>query len=91
DDRKESRKLRMESCPARATLEAKGYQGALNDILKEGKKQGDRLKARRLYQSDGHSKALLKLFMFNEPPYAERHVRWCERTVGEVIPYFLLD
>lgn len=29
--------------------------------------------------------------MFNEPPYAERHVRWCERTVREVIPYFLLD
>ncbi|HEY4322473.1 MAG TPA: hypothetical protein VGN20_00765, partial [Mucilaginibacter sp.] len=33
----------------------------------------------------------LKLLMFNEPPYAERHVRWCERTVGEIIPYFLLD
>ncbi|MCF6408113.1 hypothetical protein L3C95_34815, partial [Chitinophaga filiformis] len=47
DDRKESRKLRMESCPARATLEAKGYQGALNDILKEGKKQGDRGKKSR--------------------------------------------
>ena len=29
--------------------------------------------------------------MFNEPPYAERHVRWCERTVREIIPYFLLD
>jgi len=28
-------------------LEAKGYQGALNDILKEGKKQGDRGKSRR--------------------------------------------
>jgi hypothetical protein len=34
----------MESCPARATLEAEGYQGALSDILKEGKKQGDRKK-----------------------------------------------
>jgi hypothetical protein len=32
-----------------------------------------------------------KLFMFNEPPYAERHVRGCERTVREIIPYFLLD
>jgi hypothetical protein len=32
----------MESCPARAMLEAEGYQGALNDVLKEGKKQGDR-------------------------------------------------
>jgi RNA-directed DNA polymerase len=29
--------------------------------------------------------------MFNEPPYTERHVRWCERTVREIIPYFLLD
>ena len=28
---------------------------------------------------------------FNKPPYAERHVRWCERTVREIIPYFLLD
>jgi hypothetical protein len=27
----------------------------------------------------------------NKPPYAERHVRWCERTVREIIPYFLLD
>ena len=27
----------------------------------------------------------------DKPPYAERHVRWCERTVREVIPYFLLD
>ena len=26
-----------------------------------------------------------------EPPYAERHVRWCERTHGELIPMFLLD
>lgn len=34
----------MESCPARAMLEAEGYQGALNDILKEGKKQGGRKK-----------------------------------------------
>ena len=23
----------------------------------------------------------------NKPPYAERHVRWCERTVREIIPY----
>jgi hypothetical protein len=34
----------MESCPARAMLEAEGYQGALSDILKEGKKQGNREK-----------------------------------------------
>jgi hypothetical protein len=27
----------------------------------------------------------------DKPPYAERHVRWCERTVREIIPYFLLD
>ena len=26
-----------------------------------------------------------------EPPYAERHVRWCERTHGELIPMLLLD
>src|ERR1035437_371888 len=25
-----------------------------------------------------------------EPPYAERHVQWCERTVRELIPHFLL-
>ena len=29
--------------------------------------------------------------IFYEPPYAERHVRWCERTVGKLITYFLLD
>jgi group II intron reverse transcriptase/maturase len=34
----------MESYPARAMLEAEGYQGALSDILKEGKKQGNRKK-----------------------------------------------
>ena len=27
----------------------------------------------------------------NKPPYAGRHVRWCERTVGEIIPHLLLD
>ena len=27
----------------------------------------------------------------NKPPYAERHVRWCERTVREIIPHLLLD
>jgi hypothetical protein len=37
----------MESCPARAMLEAEGYQGALSDILKEGKKQGNRRKKSR--------------------------------------------
>ena len=26
-----------------------------------------------------------------EPPYAERHVRWCERSHGEIIPMLLLD
>ena len=26
-----------------------------------------------------------------EPPYAERHVRWCERSHGELIPMLLLD
>ena len=26
-----------------------------------------------------------------EPPYAERHVRWCERTHGGLIPMLLLD
>ena len=24
--------------------------------------------------------------MFNEPPYAEPHVRWCERTAGVILP-----
>ena len=28
---------------------------------------------------------------FNKPPYAERHVRWCERTGSELIATFLLD
>ena len=26
-----------------------------------------------------------------EPPYAERHVRWCERTHEEIILMLLLD
>jgi hypothetical protein len=34
----------MKGYPARDMLEAKGYQGALSDILKEGKKQGNREK-----------------------------------------------
>jgi hypothetical protein len=38
----------MKSCPARAMLEAEGYQGALSDILKEGKKQGNRKKKSRV-------------------------------------------
>jgi hypothetical protein len=31
------------------------------------------------------------LLMFNEPPYAERHVRWCERTGNQLMITFLLD
>ena len=26
-----------------------------------------------------------------EPPLAEPHERWCERSVGEIIAYLLLD
>jgi hypothetical protein len=26
-----------------------------------------------------------------EPPYTEPYVRWCERTVAEIISYLLLD
>ncbi len=26
-----------------------------------------------------------------EPPYAERHIRWCDRMHGELIPMLLLD
>ena len=29
--------------------------------------------------------------MFNEPPYTERYVRWCERSVSEIITHLLLD
>jgi hypothetical protein len=29
--------------------------------------------------------------LFNEPPYTERYVRWCERSVDELIIYPLLD
>jgi len=29
--------------------------------------------------------------MFNEPPYAERHVRWCEGTGNQIMITFLLD
>jgi hypothetical protein len=29
--------------------------------------------------------------VFNEPPYAERHVRWCEGTGKEIIFTFPLD
>jgi len=32
----------------------------------------------------------LNLYLY-EPPYAERHVRWRERTVSEIITHFLLD
>ena len=28
---------------------------------------------------------------FNKPPYAERHVRWCERTGSQIMATFLLD
>src|ERR1035437_10199146 len=28
---------------------------------------------------------------FNKPPYAERHVRWCERTGSQLMATFLLD
>ncbi len=28
--------------------------------------------------------------MFNEPPYAERHVRWCEGTGNQIMITFLL-
>ena len=28
---------------------------------------------------------------FTEPPYTERYVRWCERTVIKLINYLLLD
>src|SRR5690606_17579421 len=27
----------------------------------------------------------------DKPPYAERHVRWCERTEREIIPFLLLN
>lgn len=26
-----------------------------------------------------------------EPPYTERYIRWCERTMGEIITHFLRD
>jgi len=26
----------------------------------------------------------MNLVMFNEPPYAERHVRWCERSENKI-------
>jgi len=26
-----------------------------------------------------------------EPPCTERYARWCERTVGKIITYLLLD
>ena len=31
-----------------------------------------------------------KLLMFNEPPYAERHVRWCEGSGNQIMITFLL-
>ena len=33
----------------------------------------------------------LLLVKLIEPPYTERYVRWCERSVGEIIAYLLLD
>ncbi len=32
--------------------------------------------------------SLVKLI---EPPCTERYARWCERSVGEIIAYLLLD
>ena len=32
-----------------------------------------------------------KYILSNEPPYTERYVRWCERTVSEIITHLLLD
>ena len=32
-----------------------------------------------------------EVLLIMEPPYAERHVRWCERTLGELILMLLLD
>ena len=34
---------------------------------------------------------ILNAEKINEPPYTERYVRWCEGTVREIIPHFLLD
>ncbi|MFA6884355.1 MAG: hypothetical protein WCQ55_04540, partial [Paludibacteraceae bacterium] len=34
---------------------------------------------------------IVKFIVSKEPPYAERHVRWCERSHRELIPMLLLD
>ena len=33
----------------------------------------------------------LLLVKLIEPPYTERYVQWCERSVGGIIAYLLLD
>ena len=34
----------------------------------------------------------IKLYIIlNEPPYTERYVRWCERTLNKIIIQLLLD
>ena len=40
---------------------------------------------------DGAYCGLQQVLVLYEPPYAERHVRWCERTAGELITCLLLD
>ncbi|MCE5331399.1 MAG: hypothetical protein LLF95_04555, partial [Bacteroidales bacterium] len=38
------------------------------------------------------SQIIIALFVYiKKPPYTERYVRWCERTVSELIAHFLLD
>ena len=33
----------------------------------------------------------MKFLVLNEPPFAEWYVRWHERTIDDVISYFLFD
>jgi len=40
---------------------------------------------------DSHTRRKFQNMLFNEPPYTERYVRWCERSVDELIIYLLLD
>ena len=37
------------------------------------------------------SSGIMNCTQVTEPPYAERHVRWCERTVAQIMSNLLLD
>ncbi len=48
-------------------------------------------KENNVNEYNDNGKVFISTLIFIEPPYTERYVRWCERTVGKIITYLLLD